>query len=679
MLLTICGGGEDEEMSYCMSYFRVGYSGRVEIEMVDEVKMEQMDDMMEWLRKLEEACGGVCLVVDENAYTRFIQHVNAERQEQMQWPTVFQKYHSLQKAFSVHLVTLSSYNNNIHREHLDDALPKSSLDNEEHAQLLKFTFTLLKQGFKFLKPTSLRDSVLIGRKQKGVDRDEMQASSLEEVHSEHHNEEPQSVDTEVLRLRGLPWTSNSSDIQKFFSEYVEIQDPDTNILLVLNFHGRSTGEAYVRFPSVEDTQLAMKKDRDNIGTRYIELFPASVEEMEKSRSIMERELKELGNSSVVRMRGIPQGSQEDAIRKFFEGLDEKIVKTLLLPKESSRGPCGAYVEFQSPDIVDEALKRNKEKIGNRYIELFRGTKAEMSAAERYVEDYERYKAQGNPGVARKFFPQRFKRYKRKNRRHKSHHHHAGVISGSFQPQEKFSDSVVRLRGLPFNADEVDIADFFEGLPIVDQGIHFIYNSNDGKKTGEAYVEFATIDAKREAMKKDRDMMGKRYIEIFSHAPRHHNHHSHHMQQNKMSADSMQYGMTPQQYMTMMQQWYNTMLMSMPQQSAEVGEAAQEGDNADQLSNEVTQESGDASENESKETRSNESKSSLSLNANASEFVPDSNYMTQQSMMYSMMYQSMATQAMMWGDNGLEAANEGETEVQQQDEDTVAKEAAEETS
>jgi hypothetical protein len=45
--------------------------------------------------------------------------------------------------------------------------------------------------------------------------------------------------------------------------------------------------------------------------------------------------------------------------------------------------------------------------------------------------------------------------------------------------------VVRLRGLPFNANDFDILEFFQGLEPVD----VLIVRRDGRTTGEAYVLF----------------------------------------------------------------------------------------------------------------------------------------------------------------------------------------------
>ena len=70
---------------------------------------------------------------------------------------------------------------------------------------------------------------------------------------------------------------------------------------------------------------------------------------------------------------------------------------------------------------------------------------------------------------------------------------------------------IKMRGLPFKAKEQHIKDFFSPLRILD--IRIIKN-NKGKPTGCAFVDFASETDLKEALKRDRDCIEGRYIELF---------------------------------------------------------------------------------------------------------------------------------------------------------------------
>ncbi|KAF9665657.1 hypothetical protein SADUNF_Sadunf16G0145700 [Salix dunnii] len=87
--------------------------------------------------------------------------------------------------------------------------------------------------------------------------------------------------TGVLRLRGLPFSAGKDDIMEFFKDFVLSED---SIHITMNSEGRPTGEAFVEFANAEDSKAAMAKDRMTLGSRYIELFPSSIEELDEAVS-----------------------------------------------------------------------------------------------------------------------------------------------------------------------------------------------------------------------------------------------------------------------------------------------------------------------------------------------------------------------------------------------------------
>lgn len=87
--------------------------------------------------------------------------------------------------------------------------------------------------------------------------------------------------TGVLRLRGLPFSAGKDDIIEFFKDFVLSED---SIHFTMNSEGRPTGEGFVEFANAEDSKAAMSKDRMTLGSRYIELFPSSHEELDEALS-----------------------------------------------------------------------------------------------------------------------------------------------------------------------------------------------------------------------------------------------------------------------------------------------------------------------------------------------------------------------------------------------------------
>lgn len=87
--------------------------------------------------------------------------------------------------------------------------------------------------------------------------------------------------TEILKLRGLPFSVNKSQILEFFGDF-ELADDKVHI--ACRPDGKATGEAYVEFASAEDAKKAMAKDKMTIGSRYVELFPSTPDEARRAKS-----------------------------------------------------------------------------------------------------------------------------------------------------------------------------------------------------------------------------------------------------------------------------------------------------------------------------------------------------------------------------------------------------------
>ena len=96
--------------------------------------------------------------------------------------------------------------------------------------------------------------------------------------------------------------------------------------------GRATGEAFVEPNSEADLEEAIKKDRKNMGHRYIEVFKVKKAEMDW---ILKRTRPNQSNSNgssyrgggqygggcetYIRLRGIPYECTKDDIAQFFSG------------------------------------------------------------------------------------------------------------------------------------------------------------------------------------------------------------------------------------------------------------------------------------------------------------------------------------------------------------------------
>ena len=84
-------------------------------------------------------------------------------------------------------------------------------------------------------------------------------------------------------------------------------------------------------------------------------------------------------------------------------------------------------------------------------------------------------------------------------------------------KESMKFGTIKMRGLPFKVKEKHIKDFFAPLRLLD--IRMIENK-EGKPTGCAFVDFGSENDIKEALKRDRDCIQGRYIELFRDKEKH---------------------------------------------------------------------------------------------------------------------------------------------------------------
>lgn len=88
----------------------------------------------------------------------------------------------------------------------------------------------------------------------------------------------------IVKLRGLPWSATTDDILKFFRN-CKIAGGIFGIHMTTSREGRPSGEAFVEFEDAEDLEIALHKDREHIGSRYIEGISENVQFLRQVRKL----------------------------------------------------------------------------------------------------------------------------------------------------------------------------------------------------------------------------------------------------------------------------------------------------------------------------------------------------------------------------------------------------------
>lgn len=203
----------------------------------------------------------------------------------------------------------------------------------------------------------------------------------------------------------------------------------------------------------------------------------------------------------VKLRGLPFGVKEYEIGMFLQV--EPVDVVIVLRNGKPNGD--AFVILSHPSELDVALRKNKAYLGTRYIEVFEAKKLDYYRAivDTFSESFSRGSHQ-------------------KRSRSKSPHHQVGEkkkFRKRNQQQEEdpcvSKTPIVKLRGLPFSAGQEKVLEFFQDVVEVPSVDKVLIATGSGKRpTGMAFVEFGSVELAQKALKKHKESMGNRYIEVF---------------------------------------------------------------------------------------------------------------------------------------------------------------------
>ncbi|KAM9353296.1 epithelial splicing regulatory protein 1 isoform 2-T2 [Symphorus nematophorus] len=313
-------------------------------------------------------------------------------------------------------------------------------------------------------------------------------------------------DNTVIRARGLPWQSSDQDIARFFRG---LNIAKGGAALCLNAQGRRNGEALVRFVSEEHRDLALQRHKHHMGNRYIEVYKATGEDFLKIAGGTSNEVAMFlsrEDQIIVRMRGLPFTATHEQVLNFFspgEGLKETCPVSggkdgILFVRYPDGRPTGdAFVLFACEEHAQCALRKHKEILGRRYIELFKSTAAEVQQV------LNRYSSAPLIPVAP-----------------------APLVSilptMSLLPPPGSMRDCLRLRGLPYTASIEDILTFLGEFThdIRPHGVHMVLNQQ-GRPSGDCFIQMTSPERALQASQRlHKHVMSSqrgsnsRYVEVF---------------------------------------------------------------------------------------------------------------------------------------------------------------------
>jgi len=287
----------------------------------------------------------------------------------------------------------------------------------------------------------------------------------------------------MIRLRGLPYQCKEHHIREFMGE-IQIQ----SVLIAENMARKPTGEAFVQLVNAEDVDKALALDKQTIGKRYIEVYPVTMAERNRaarwSLPWAASGMSETTSgpyrpdSSVALIRGIAYSATERQLLDFFYPVPALGVHLLI--DHQGRPSGDGFVEFPNEETLNQGIINcHRKELMGRYIEVFRSSMGELNAIMGGL---------GGGGGGAAAIQGR------------------GPIGG-VDPHSQ----IVRLRGLPYSANDGDIRAFFKDIHV--RAVHFIKDQT-GRPSGEAFAEFIDDASAIAAMGFHKERIGSRYIELY---------------------------------------------------------------------------------------------------------------------------------------------------------------------
>ncbi|XP_026856987.2 epithelial splicing regulatory protein 1 [Electrophorus electricus] len=310
-------------------------------------------------------------------------------------------------------------------------------------------------------------------------------------------------DSTVIRARGLPWQSSDQDVARFFRG---LNIAKGGAALCLNAQGRRNGEALVRFESAEHRDLALQRHKHHMGSRYIEVYKATGEDFLKIAGGTSNEVASFlsrESQMIVRMRGLPFTATAEHVLQFFPSSCPVAGGTdgVLFVRFPDGRPTGdAFVLFACEEHAENALKKHKDILGKRYIELFKSTAAEVQQVLNRYSSAPLISVAPSPLLPIAPPPSLVPAA-------------AAVPGPTCMPGTR---DCLRLRGLPYDASIQDIL-LFLGEYTADirpHGVHMVLNQQ-GRPSGDAFIQMRSAErAHMAAQRCHKRSMKERYVEVF---------------------------------------------------------------------------------------------------------------------------------------------------------------------
>ena len=174
-----------------------------------------------------------------------------------------------------------------------------------------------------------------------------------------------------VKMSGVPFRASVQELKDFFQG----GEKPFKVEHSLNSDGRNSGHAFAAFASEQGAEQAMLKDRQYMGPRYVSLSRSDTFGTSQYTGQYAPKAKGFdGNFSefCVKLSGVPFKTTEQEVKDFFKGGDAP-TKIQTIMNEEGRSSGEMLADFASEEAVQQALLKDREYIGSRFVILTRYT------------------------------------------------------------------------------------------------------------------------------------------------------------------------------------------------------------------------------------------------------------------------------------------------------------------
>ena len=348
---------------------------------------------------------------------------------------------------------------------------------------------------------------------------------------------PMNRETEdnIVLIKSLPQNIGKDDIVRFF---LPVRVNSNFVHLELNEDGRHNGFCFVQFKNSKLYDIALGYDKKTINGKCVDVYPSSRSKMDaeirrQKSSIKSRPRVESNKSTrkdnkndsnritkepsyetkstapsekstakntakffCVKLTGLPYQANSKDIKEFFKGLDiaQRGIHIVLNKDGTTHGV--AFVEFVSSRDCEKATGKDNEYIGKRFIKIVPIAKGDMLSEMRSLHDQIEF----GSGPGRQREPKSFQNDNQQEGRFSQYNRFGGhdrqnrLPFATRQGQRMDCNTAItlRLENVHFRATTEDILDFFRGVYPLPDSVQFYYR-DDGRPTGNASVQFGSLD------------------------------------------------------------------------------------------------------------------------------------------------------------------------------------------